>query len=423
MTEKEKEQVAIFRFGVIFPLLETRNLRWGDKEKILKTLSEREWEIPFSNRTYISRPTILNWLSRYKNNGERIEALFPSNRSDSGRQRSISDENLAALLQLRKELPNHTIRKLIEQAYKRGIINNSDNISAPTIYRLFKQHDKSTFQKQEDMRKFEVELSNDLWQADCLHGPKVIHNNKLIKSYLFAIIDDKSRLIVGSRFYASESTDSFIHCFAEALRRRGVPRILYVDNGSSFRSHRLRLGCASLQISLRYATAYRPAGKGKIERFNKTVRLQFLPDIKDGLSLEELNTKWHNYLEKRYHITRHSSTAQSPLQRYLDDSHLLRGAPHKLPDYFRYQQERTVAQDRTVRLENRLFQVPIGFAKKRVILRYDSLDRVELFYDKKSYGFIEEVPLHANSRTRRSEAQIAKIPRSSGSLFIQEGES
>ena len=417
MTEKEKEQVAIFRFGVIFPLLESQNQPWRTKKRLLQQLSEREWEIPFSERTHISRATLLNWVQRYRQNGERIEALFPSDRSDCGRQRSISDETLAALLQLRKELPRHTIKKLVEEAYRRKIITGADHIKLPTVYRLFKLHHRQTLQKQEDMRKFEVELSNDLWQADCLHGPKVSHRNKLARSYLFAIIDDKSRLIVGSGFYLAETAQSFIDCLSDALRSRGVPRVLYVDNGSSFRNHRLRIGCAALQISLRYATAYRPVGKGKIERFNRTVRMQFLPDIPEGLSLEELNKRWQKYLGDRYHIGRHSSTGQSPLQRYLDDSHLLRGAPEKLPDYFRNQEERTVSHDRTIRLGNRQYQVPIGFAGRKVILRYETLDRVELFHDKISYGFLAEVPLRANSHVGRHEPQAARMPTVSGSLF------
>jgi putative transposase len=85
VTDKQKEQIAIFRFGVIFPLLDKKGLAWGERKKILQQLSQRQWEIPFSDRTTIGGPTILNWVRRYREGGEKIEALFPSDRSDCGR--------------------------------------------------------------------------------------------------------------------------------------------------------------------------------------------------------------------------------------------------------------------------------------------------------------------------------------------------
>lgn len=417
MTQKEKERIAVFRFGVIFPLLNEMHRQWGDQKRILDELTEKPWDIPSSERTQLSRAAILSWVKRYKDRGERIEALFPLDRSDCGRQRSFSDEVAAELLRLREEFPRYTVEKLVKEAKKRQIFSPQDSVKLSTIYRLFSQHKKHTLQKQEDMRKFEVELSNDLWQSDCLHGPRVLYEGKRVKSYLFAIIDDKSRLIVGSKFYLSETTESFLDCFWEALRTRGLPRILYTDNGSSFRSHRLQIGCASLQISLRYAKPYRPAGKGKIERFNRTVRMQFLPELPEELPLEELNTRWEQYVGEIYHQRKHGSTGETPLKRYLGDVHLLRGAPQKLPDYFRLQEERTVAKDRSIRLENKLYQAPIGLAGKRVILRYELLDRIELFYQNTSYGFIHELNPELNSRIGRQEKQAASPVQQNGQLF------
>ena len=99
MTQQQKEKIAVFRFGVIFPLVECRTgEKWGEKERILSELTAKEWEIPFSNRTYISRGTILNWLGRYRKGGEQIEALFPVDRSDSGGTRALGPEVVDALV-------------------------------------------------------------------------------------------------------------------------------------------------------------------------------------------------------------------------------------------------------------------------------------------------------------------------------------
>lgn len=106
MNKEKQEKVAIFRFGVIFPLIE-KDLRehWGEKERILRELVDKEWEIPFSKKTYISRATILNWIKRYEDGGRKIEALYPQGRGDKGRMRSLSDEQIDGLIRLRNENP------------------------------------------------------------------------------------------------------------------------------------------------------------------------------------------------------------------------------------------------------------------------------------------------------------------------------
>ena len=291
MTEQQKEKIAVFRFGVIFPLVECHTKKfWGEKERILREQVEKEWEIPFSNRTFISRATILNWLTRYRSGGEIIETLLPANRNDRGKHRSLDGETVDALVGLRKENPELSVPRLVEKALASGVFPPGKEVSMATVYRLMRLHKSDKAKKAGDMRKFEVQMSNDLWQSDCMHGPHVIHEGKSRKSYLFAFIDDHSRLIPHGQFYLKENIESYLECFWIALRKRGVPRKLYVDNGPSFRSHRLQIGCASLQIGLSYARPFRPQGKGKIERFFRTIRGQLLVELPKELSLEELNS-------------------------------------------------------------------------------------------------------------------------------------
>jgi putative transposase len=121
-TERRKEKIAVFRFGVIFPLVE-KDLHqyWGEKERILRELVSKEWEIPFSTRTYISKATILAWVKRYEDGGRKIEALFPERRGDKGRMRSITDEQIDALMQLRNEHPKLSTPRLVEIAQGNGV--------------------------------------------------------------------------------------------------------------------------------------------------------------------------------------------------------------------------------------------------------------------------------------------------------------
>ncbi len=420
MNREKQEKIAVFRFGVIFPLVE-RNLReyWGEKERILRELVSKEWEIPFSDRTYISKATILNWIKRYEDGGRKIEALFPESRGDRGRMRSISDEQVDALVALRKENPKISTPRLVEIATAKGVFPPGSEVSMASIYRLLKLHKVKRQKTAEDRRKFEVQMSNDLWQSDCMHGPKVFHEGKQRKTYLFALLDDHSRLIPHGQFYLAETFENYLDCLWIAMRKRGLPRKLYVDNGPSFRSHRLQIGCAALEVGLRYAKPYRPQGKGKIERFFRTVRSQFLSEIPENISFEELNRLFHQYIEERYHSRIHGGTGQSPIDRYLDDAKVLRKAPDHLPEYFRKREIRTVNNDRTVQLHGRLYEAPTGLVGMRIVLRFENYDRIEVFVDGTSRGFLRDLDQEINSRVKRSSSPPSDPPVSGGKLFEQ----
>lgn len=414
MDKEKQEKIAIFRFGVIFPLVECSNRKhWGEKEKVLRDLVSREWDIPFSQRIYISRATILNWYRHYEQGGRKIEALFPRCRDDRGRSRSVDNETIDVLVRMKNENPLLTVPRLMEKAQALGLFPPGKEVSLATVYRLMKIHTVKTKKKQEDLRKFEVQMSNDLWQSDCMHGPKVLYEGRNRKTYLFAIIDDHSRLIPHGQFYMAESLDNYLDCLWSALRKRGVPRKLYVDNGPAFRSHRLKLGCASLGIGLSYARPYRPQGKGKIERFFRTVRGQLLVELPENLTVEELNTRFFAYIENTYHVRRHGSTGQTPLERYLEDGPFLRRAPDDLPDYFRKKEVRVVNNDRTVKLDGHMFEAPAGLISHKVTLRFETYERIEVFDGEVSKGFLSPLDPEINSRTKRANSS----PSSGGMLF------
>jgi putative transposase len=123
--------------------------------------------------------------------------------------------------------------------------------------------------------RFEAERPNELWTGDALHGPRIGGR----KTYLFAFIDDHSRVIVGHRWGFAEDTVRLAAALRPALAARGVPASVYVDNGSAFVDAWLLRACAKLGIRLTHSTPGRPQGRGKIERFFRTVNDQFLVEI------------------------------------------------------------------------------------------------------------------------------------------------
>lgn len=423
MTKEEREKIAAFRFSVIYPLLDVGKEQWGEKSRILERLASREWNIPGSPRTRISQPTILSWLRKYENSGRMIDSLHPKKRGDMGGCRIMDGETELAFIRLRRDFMKASVPVLMELARKRNILPEDFKASNQSIYRILKKHglDRDR-KKQEDMRKFEVELPNDLWQSDCMHGPKVIHQDTLRKAYMFAILDDHSRLITHAQFYLHENIESFLDCFKQALVKRGIPRKLYTDNGSYFHAHKLKYGCAQLGTALIYAKPYRPQGKGKIERFNRTVRMELLSKLEENCTLQELNRRLSVYLNEVYHVRKHSSTREEPMERYLRSVSILRSAPANLSDYFRKRIERTVGADRSVRISKRLYEAPVGLAGHKVHLLYDEKDlsRVEIFIGEESRGFLKPLDLVVNSKIKRNKNDPSS-DYNSGSLFCGQG--
>jgi putative transposase len=404
MDKELREKIALFRYGLISVLINQKGASRGEQELRIRQITSQSWKVPGGTRTSIARSTVLRWISIYQRSGGNIDSLQPQPRKDRGRTRAIDTETEAALVALRREMPAVSLPVFLKVARSRSVIGGERAPSKDSLYRLFKRHGLvKDLRLPEDRRRFETELVNDLWQSDCMHGPQVIHENKLRKSFLFAIIDDHSRLIAHAQFYLAENIDSFRDCLLQGLEKRGLPRRLYVDNGSSFRSHALKYGCARLGVALLHTAPYTPEGKGKIERFFLTVRKQLLPLLPQEITLEKLNEQLVRWIDSDYHQRIHSSTGQSPLAHL----HLLRSAPKNLRDYFRLPARRKVGKDRTVTLNGKLYEAPVGLIGKSVTLLYDLKDsqRVEILLEEESQGFLTPLNAGINSRVRRSSGR------------------
>jgi hypothetical protein len=237
-----------------------------------------------------------------------------------------------------------------------------------------------------------------------MHGPAVLAQGKNRKAYLIAFIDDMSRLICHAQFYLSENLNCYLDALRQALLTRGLPRKLYVDNGPAFRSFHLHQITASLGIALIHARPYQPQGKGKIERFFRTLRSDFLPAVRTQ-SLTDLNLALDCWIRDVYHNREHRSTQQTPLARYAAHCECVRAAPKDLQDHFRQQARRRVAKDRTVALAGRLYEAPVALIGKQITLFYHAHDpaRIEARHDAKSYGMLTAVDLNVNCHVQREK--------------------
>jgi hypothetical protein len=226
---------------------------------------------------------------------------------------------------------------------------------------------------------------------------------RMRKTYLLAFLDDHSRLIPHGEFYLSEGVSSYMDALEQALLKRGLPRKLYLDNGPAFRSKHLEHVTASLGIALIHSRARKPQGRGKIERFFRTVRGQFLAGFR-GNTLDELNETFDLWLNEVYHQRKHSSTHQSPFERFTSHMECLRAAPKELRDHFRQHARRRVGNDRSITLNGRLYEAPVSLIGKRVLLLYHEAQPqyVEVRCEDKSYGLLTPLDVHVNARVKRN---------------------
>jgi putative transposase len=223
--------------------------------------------------------------------------------------------------------------------------------------------------------RFEASRPNEIWTGDALHAIRITGR----KTYLFAFIDDHSRAVMAARFGFAEDTIRLAAALRPALASRGVPEHVYVDNGSAFTDAWLLRACARLGIKLVHSRPGRPEGRGKIERFFRTVRGQFLVELTETRAaqvkdLAELNRLFTAWTETAYHVRAHSETGQPPLARWEAGGPFPLPAAADLADAFRWSEWRTVSKTATVSMHGNRYQVDPALAGRRVELVFDPFD-------------------------------------------------
>ena len=421
--EKDKRlEIATFRFGVISEFVTGVHLNYGEKEELLKNKASRTYTIPHSSSSRVSRSTIKKWISDYKQAGYRLEGLMPSVRKDQGSYKSLNDSLQLAIKEIISDSKEYlTGMALINELRHRKHIGPSDSLNLSVLYKFLKSSNLQT-KVPKDRRSFEANGPNELWQSDVLHGPLVIGpKGKRIKSYLIAVLDDHSRLIPHGEFYFSEKLDDFKNCLKKAMEKRGLPQKLYIDNGSCYKAINLEQITALLGVQIIHTPAYTPQGRGKIERWFRYVRENFLPSCPSKLTLDELNEKFDDWVDM-YHNKVHSVTQQAPIERYRANMKCVRPVPHDLWDYFRFVEFRQVKKDRTLRLNGVFFEAPVDLIDKRVELRFhkECPEEVEIFFDGRSFGMATILDKQVNFKVGRNQkviSELQKTPIENGKLF------
>jgi len=409
MNDDKAEKIALFRYGLIAPLvLET--LPRGELTRRAMEIAARLYDIPNSARRQVSVDTLLEWTLRYRRNG--LTALTPKPRQDRGQQRAIAPETAELIERLKRANPHRTGTALLRELAPTNQHNVDAGLSASTLYRFLRARGLTErdllLDKAAAHKKYEAEFANQTWQSDMLFGPWVQRTGGgKIQVFLQAVLDDASRLIPHAQFYPNQGLDSFLDCLRQAIAARGIPTRLYMDNAKIYRSPQLARIAASIGILIIHTPPYQPEGRGKIERFFRSVREQFLAslDPKALLSLEQLNERLWRWLDTVYHRREHSALQTTPLLRWQRDIKQARQLPPAtdMRRLFFHRVDRLVRRDSTFLLRNRFFEAPPQLAGKRIEVRFDPLDleHVEVYCDGKLEGPARLVDAVVNGRTYR----------------------
>ena len=414
--QKQSEEVALFRFGVIGDLVHlppgTKGLYARLKEK-----AAIDYRIPGSLRVRVAEETIRDWLKAYRRGG--LDALKPRTRADHGQSRALPRELSDLLVAIKDENPALSVQLVIREAMARGKVPDGLPIAPSTVHRLLSRAGLMAKRpgdpSSNDHRRFAFEKAGDLWMSDVMHGPSVTVDAKKRKAYLIAFIDDATRVVPFAAFALAENTAAFLPVLKEAVLRRGAPRRLFVDNGSAFRSHQLALVCAKLGVTLIHARAYHPEAKGKMERWFRTVRLQLLPLLQpaDLASLDALNRRLWTWVEGEYHRSPHRGLdGETPLDKWASVADEVRFLGSDIDDLFLHEAKRKVAKDRTVSLDAIAYEVDATLVGEAVTLRHDPAKpgrAVQVWFKGRKVQDAKPVDVHGNCFVKRETPQGLRL--------------
>ena len=268
MDKDRRTEIALFRWGIIAPLLARDLDRAGRDEVRAEILAGLHLWPGEHERRRIGGRTLRRWVQAYRRGG--FEALKPRARSDASLTRKVPAAILAKAVAVREATPERSVRQIVE------ILEGDSSLALPpgkikasTLSRHLRLRGKTRVAmkatQSRPFRRYEKSARNSQWQSDAWYGPLLpdpTEPGKTRRTYCIAFLDDHSRLVTHAQFFFAEDLPSLLECFKQALLKRGIPDRVYCDNGAAYSSHQFDLICARLGIRHLSARPYMPEGKG-----------------------------------------------------------------------------------------------------------------------------------------------------------------
>ena len=358
-------EIAEERMSIIAPLL-SQHMDSGQAAQLRQEICER---------SQISPRTLERYLSAYLNSG--FEGLKPQSKG-AHNSFKIPEELLNEAIQLRRELPSRSIPTIIqilelEGKAPPGFLKRTTLQDALSRAGYSSAMMKIYSDKGYGSQRFQRVHRNDLWQGDIKYGLMLPLGGVQTQTYFSCLIDDASRYILHGEFYNNMEQGIVEDTLQKAMLKFGLPRRLYFDNGTQYRTHWMKRACGLLGIRLIYAKPRNPQGKGKQERFNQTLDA-FLAEValRPPESLQELNKKFQAWLSECYHSKPHSALGTSPEVAFKSDSMPPRFVDKALMAMaFLHCEPRKADKSGVISFGGRKYDLGVAFAGRQVDVVYD----------------------------------------------------
>lgn len=409
MSDEERQKIALFRYGVIAPLISGTYDEHKSLKEFFSHASQKTYINPRGEDTKVSESSVERWYYNYKNGG--FDALLPQRRSDTGRSRKLDEEIKSQIKFLKKEYPRIPATLIHQKLIDSGTITKGE-ISLSTINRFVNQVKiAEKYTNNREMRRYERAHINEVWCGDSCYGPFLKVNGKKKRIYIIALLDDASRYIVGIDIFFNDNFVNLMSVMKTAVTRYGRPKVLNFDNGSSYKNKQMELLAARIGSTLNYCHPYTPTAKAKIERWFRTLKDQWMSQLNmnNYNSIDELRDSLMKYVTN-YNRTPHSSLeGKSPQDRFFSESHLIkRLTDEQIEQSFLLEYERRVSPDNVVMIDETEYEVDYRYSRQKVTLRY-SPDLSKIYVVDKNTGELTPIRLlnkKENSLIKRTKVKL-----------------
>lgn len=364
------EAVSAFRLAVVGDLL-VRDLDLGELTHELKLRAQRRYRPPGSDTTRVFHwKTLQRWLLQARRG---VRTLQPQSRK-RGFALALDDTQRQTLLEVRRAHPTAAAELILSEAVRNGLLAQGQ-ISVNTLRRLFRAHGLSRdslnrASRRSNRRRWSARAAGDLWHADVCHVRATTPTGKARTWRVHAIVDDRSRYIVGLVVCETETEVDLLRVLCTALMQHAAPGVFYVDNGSCYRGDVLAAMAQRLEIRLVHAKPYDPESRGLMERLWRTMRQQctdHLEPVETAGQLASMLWAWVDGYHRRPHG---GLMGKRPRDVYLAETH---GKPTKtaasIATALEQTKRRRVRKDATLTLDGVLYETEGWLSGKTLSVR------------------------------------------------------
>ncbi|MCL6442737.1 MAG: DDE-type integrase/transposase/recombinase [Alicyclobacillus sp.] len=430
MQDESRRQIALFRYGLIAPIL--RQTEAGSQKAMLEELAKREYEMPNGEKRRFSERTLERYLASYRKGG--VDGLLPQPRADYRRPRVLPAVVIERAVALRKEQPLRTVEQIILMLESEGLVPEGFIRRSTLAAHLRKAgvERAKTLRKQRTWQRYTANEVHEIWQCDVCDSLRVADTDsggQMRVARLVAVLDDKSRYICYAAFYFRENLPALEDALKKAITIHGTPKIFYCDNAKIYQSQQLAEVAARLGFEMRHSRPFMPQGRGKLERFFGYVERSFRPEaelcVKNGTiqKLDDLNGYFRAWLEKMYHQRTHSTLKKRPAAVLATHGPLRLVEPDVLEDAFQWTYTAKVDKTACISVQGNTYEVEPVLVGQTVSLRYNPFDlaRIQVWLEGKRYA--DAVPLkmrrHTDKRVTKADSPLPDPPAEPGTSFLE----